>query len=580
MSIWSKLMRLRIAAETPSLHARVLHVSRTAAVVSLIAACAGSMSGQVVARNGMVATHNPLATQAGLRILQEGGNASDAAIGSAAVLAVVNPFMCGLGGVGGYALVYDAKTGKTEALDFIGNAPQSATVDQFRGDRLWDFSKSSTDGYLAPLVPGILAGWQALHDRYGSLSWERILAPAIEYAEKGFPVTPALASQIASTDFGKVTTYPYGRSLFSKPDGSLVKAGDILVQMDLAETLKLIAAEGPMAFYKGEIAKKIVKEMQTNGGLMTAADLAGYEAHWRQPIETTYRGYRVVTVPPGSSGMTILQDLNVLEGFDLEAMGRNSADYIHTVAEVEKLGFLDDDRYNTGRLGASVPVDKLISKDYAAEQRAKVNASKAQFYPPYRPGSISQLGEHTNHHTVIDKNHNIVTITQTLMYPSGVAVPGTGIFLNNGMCYFSLDPNDPNHVQGGTRPRFVMSPVIVFRFDKPYFATGAAGGWTIPQTVLQTILNIIDFRLMPDQAAAPPRFILRYLANSIPYVPGTDLTVDPGITPEVRKQLETRGHRLIAPRDEPVPSNTSVLNTILIDPKTGALWSGGGAAGW
>jgi gamma-glutamyltranspeptidase/glutathione hydrolase len=166
------------------------------------------------------------------------------------------------------------------------------------------------------------------------------------------------------------------------------------------------------------------------------------------------------------------------------------------------------------------------------------------------------------------------------MYPSGVVVPDTGIFLNNGMCYFSLDPNDPNHVQGGARPRFVMSPIIVFRFDKPYFATGAAGGWTIPQTVLQTILNLIDFRLPPDQAAGPPRFILRYLANSIPYVPGTDLTVDSGISAEVRKELEARGHRIIAPPDNPNAGSTPVLNTILIDPKTGALWSGGGAAGW
>lgn len=546
----------------------------------MVASVVGSATSQTIAKNGMVATHHPLATQAGLRILQQGGNAADAAIASAAVLAVVNPFMCGLGGVGGYAMVYDAKTGKTEALDFIGGAPKAATMEKFRGDRLWDFAKTSTDGYLAPVVPGILAGWAALHDRYGSMTWAQILAPAIDYAENGFPLTPAVAGQISSTDFGKVTTYPYGRSVFSKPGGGLVQAGDIWVQKDLAETLKQIAAKGPMEFYKGEIAKKIAKHMGDNGGLITAADLAGYEARWSQPIETMYRGYRMETVRPGSSGMTILQDLNILEGYDLESMGRNSAEYIHTVAEVEKLGFLDDDEYNTGRKGAAVPLDKLLSKQYAETQRARVNAKQAQYYPPYRPSSVSQLGEHTNHHTVIDKNHNIVTITQTLMYPSGVVVPETGIFLNNGMCYFSLDSNDPNHVEGGARPRFVMSPVIVFRFDKPYFATGAAGGWTIPQTILQTILNLIDFRLTPDQAAAPPRFILRYLANSIPYVPGTDLTVDPGISEEVRKQLEARGHRIIVPRENPAAGFTPTLNTIVIDPKTGALWSGGGAAGW
>jgi gamma-glutamyltranspeptidase/glutathione hydrolase len=553
---------------------------RLGILLTMVTSLVGTATSQTIARNGMVATHHPLATQAGLRILQQGGNAADAAIASAAVLAVVNPFMCGLGGVGGYAMVYDAKTGKTEALDFIGDAPKAATLDKFRGDRLWDFAKTSTDGYLAPVVPGILAGWAALHDRYGSMTWAQILAPAIDYAENGFPLTPAVAGQIASTDFGKVTTYPYGRSIFSNPDGSLLRAGDIWVQKDLAATLKQIAAKGPVEFYKGEIAKKIAGHMHDNGGLITAADLAAYEAHWSQPIETTYRGYRVLTVRPGSSGMTVLQDLNILEGFDLEAMGRNSADYIHTVAEAEKLGFLDDDQYNTGRMGAPVPLDKLLSKEYAATQRARINSKQAQYYPPYRPGSISQLGEHTNHHTVIDKNHNIVTITQTLMYPSGVVVPETGIFLNNGMCYFSLDANDPNHVEGGARPRFVMSPVIVFRFDKPYFATGAAGGWTISQTILQTILNLIDFRLTPDQAAAPPRFILRYLANSIPYVPGTDLTLDPGISDEVRKQLEARGHRIIKPRENPTAGFTPVLNTIVIDPKTGALWSGGGAAGW
>ena len=535
---------------------------------------------QTIGRNGMVATHHPLASQAGLRILEQGGNAVDAAIASAAVLAVANPFMCGLGGVGGYALVYDARSGKTEALDFVGDAPRAATLDQFRGDRLWDFSKAATDGYLAPLVPGILAGWAALHDRYGTMSWAQILAPAIDYAENGFPVTSAVAAQISSADFGKVTRYPYGHGLFTKPDGAPLAGGDIWVQKDLAQTLKAVAAKGPSEFYKGSIARKIAGHLRENGGLITEQDLAAYEAKWSKPVETTYRGYRVLTHRPGSSGMTVLQWLNVLEGFDLEAMGRNSAAYIHTVAEVEKLGFLDDDRYNDGKIGAEVPLEKLLSKEYAAGQRARIDSQKAQFYPPYRPSTVSRLGEHTNHHTVIDKNHNIVTMTQTLMYPAGVAVPETGLFLNNGMCYFSLDPNDPNRIEGGARPRFVMSPTIVFRFDKPYFATGAAGGWTIPQTILQTILNLIDFRLEPGKAAGGPRFIQRYLANSIPYVPGTDITLDTGISAEVRQQLTARGHRTIPPREDASGAATMILNTILIDPKTGALWGAGGVATW
>jgi gamma-glutamyltranspeptidase/glutathione hydrolase len=249
------------------------------------------------------------------------------------------------------------------------------------------------------------------------------------------------------------------------------------------------------------------------------------------------------------------------------------------VAETEKLGFLDDDRYNAGKAGATIPLGKLISKEYAAEQRGRINRSKAQFYQPISPSTVSTLGEHTNHHTVVDKDHNIVTITQTLMYASGVAVPGTGLFLNNGMCYFSLEPNDVNRVEGGERPRFVMSPTIMFRHDKPYFATGAAGGWTIPQTILQTILNVIDFKLDASRAAGGPRFILRYLENSIPYVPGTDLAIDAGIAADVRKELEARGHRLIGGAEDG-GAGTNVLNLILIDPKSGALWGAGGVATW
>lgn len=535
---------------------------------------------QSVGQNGMVSTSHPLASQAGLRILQHGGNAVDAAIAAAAVLAVANPFMAGLGGVGGYALIHDAKTGKTEALDFIGDAPKAATLEMFRGDKLWDFSKRATDGYLAPLVPGILAGWAAMHERYGSLTWAQILAPAIEYAERGFPVTPAVTRSMTTGEMSKARRYPYGRSLFAKGD-EVVQPGEIWVQKDLAATLKAIAAKGTAEFYKGDIARKIAKHFRENGGLITEEDLASYQPRWSEPIWTTYRGYRVATHRPGSSGMTILQWLNVLEGFDLEAMGRNSADYVHLVAEAEKLGFLDDDRYNTGKAQATIPLEKLISKEYAAEQRAKIDRRQARYYPPVSPATISSLGEHTNHHTVIDKHHNIVTITQTLMYASGVAVPETGLFFNNGMCYFSLEPSDANRIEGSERPRFVMSPTIVFRIDKPYIAVGAAGGWTIPQTILQTILNVIDFRMEIGRGAAGPRFILRYLENSIPYVPGTDLSLDAGFAADVRKELEARGHRLIEAREADAAGGSgNVLNAILIDPRSGALWGAGGVATW
>ena len=264
--------------------------------------------------------------------------------------------------------------------------------------------------------------------------------------------------------------------------------------------------------------------------------------------------------------------MNILEGYDLETLGRNTSEYIHLVSETEKLGFRDDDLYNSGQPGPDLPLPRIISKEYATEQRVLIDKNKATFYSSIRPESNPTLGEHTSHHTVIDKDHNIVTITQTLMYASGVVVPDTGLFFNNGMCYFNLEPGHPDELGGGKRPRFVMSPTILFRGNKPYLALGAAGGWTIPQTILQTILNVVDFRMNISEAAAGPRFILRYLRNSIPYVQGTDLSVDSGISDEIKNELLTLGHRIIESG-----SRGKTLHTILIDPQTGALWGSGGA---
>jgi gamma-glutamyltranspeptidase len=550
----------------------------TAAVASSLLLGAASHA-QSIGRNGMVATSHPLASSAGVRVLQAGGNAVDAAVATAAVLTVVNPFNAGIGGVGGYALVYDAKTGKTSALDFVGLAPRAARPEIFAGDRLWDFSKRATDGYLAPLVPGMVAGWAAMHARYGRLPWKTLFESAIEYAEEGFPVTPAVTRSMTTGEMSKVRRYMPGRQIFTH-DGEPWQPGEIWKQPDLARTLRAIAAGGAAEFYKGEIAKRLVSHILANGGLMTLEDLAAYQTVWSDPISTTYRGHLVQTHGPGSSGMTILQALNVLEGFDLERLGRNSADYVHLVAEAEKLAFLDDDRYNTGKASKGVPLARLLSKEYAAEQRARIDRSKALFPPPHRPSSTGTFGNETHHHTVVDRDHNIVTMTQTLMYPAGVVVPETGIFLNNGMSYFSLDPADPNYIEGGARPRFVMSPTIVFRGDRPLLAVGAAGGWTITQTILQTVLNVIDFRLEIGRAAGYPRFILRFLENSIPYVPGTDLSLEGSFPENVRKTLEARGHRIIPGRDMEGGSPGNVLNAIVIDVKSSALWGSGSVATW
>ena len=543
----------------------------------------GPAEGAGMSVNGMVVTSHPLAAQAGLRMLQAGGNAFDAAVASAAVLAVVEPLMSGLGGVGGYALIYDAEKAEVRSVDFIGAAPAAADPEAFTaGSRLWDRTHPARDSFMAPLVPGNLAGWAALLEEYGSMSWAEVLAPAIEYAEGGFAVTPAVNGPFGTSGFGAdVARYPYGASIFFK-GGKPWPVGEVLKQPDLAKTFQAVAESGPEILYGGALAETVVDFFQSNGGILTVEDFANYRARWSEPLAITYRGYTVYSQPPGGSGMTVLQALNILEQFDVAALEHNSEEFIHLVAEAMKLAFVDEDTWNTGKDYADIPLDRLLSKEYAAQQAARIDLSRAQFHAAVRPESDAPTAvEHTTHHTVVDKDHNVVTITQTLMLPAGVVVPETGIIFNNGMSYFSLDPEDVNLIEGGQRPRFVMSPTLVTRYDKPYFALGSAGGWTIPQTILQVLVRALDYEMDAPAAVTAPRFVVRYLANSIPYMDGTDLVLEKDFSDEVREALNARGHRLREP-----PSRIGMLNAIKIYPGSGVLSGGpdkrreGHAAGW
>jgi len=532
--------------------------------------------------NGMVVTSHPMAAQAGLRILQQGGNAFDAAVAAAATLAVVEPLMSGLGGVGGYALIYSSKEKAVRSLDFIGAAPRAATPDLFvAGARLWDRAHPARDSFVAPVVPGHLAGWASLLERYGTMSWRQVLAPAIEYAERGFAVTPAVSSPFADPGFGgAVGRYPYGASIFFK-DASPRPPADVLKQPDLARTLEVIAADGPAAFYGGALAARIVEFFRSNGGILALEDFAEYRARWVEPLSTTYRDMVVYSQPPGGSGMTVLQALNILECFDLAALEHNSVPFVHLIAEALKLAFADEDAFNTGKDHARIPLERLLSKQYAKQQAGRIDRSRAQFLPPVLRGRHTPGVEHTTHHTVVDRDRNVVSITQTLMLPAGMVVPGTGIIFNNGMSYFSLDPDDPNRVEGGQRPRFVMSPTIVMRHGTPYFALGSAGGWTIPQTIVQVLVRALDFGMDAHEAVAAPRFVLRYVGNSIPYMPGTDLVLERGFPEEAARQLAALGHRLPEPA-----RRLGMLNAIKIYPRLGVLSGGadarreGHAAGW
>jgi gamma-glutamyltranspeptidase / glutathione hydrolase len=538
--------------------------------------------GVTMAVNGMVVTSHAMAAQAGLRILQQGGNAFDAAVATAAVMAVVEPLMSGLGGVGGYALIYDSKTRTLRSLDFIGAAPMAAKADMFvAGSRLWERAHPARDSIVAPLVPGNLAGWAALVEQYGTMTWPQLLAPAIEYAEQGFIVTPAVHNPFKDPMFGgAVARYPYGAGIFFK-NGSPWAVGEVLKQPDLAKTLKTIAASGPKIFYGGALAERFVTHFQEHGGLLTVADFAKYGARWAEPLHTTYRDYDLYSQPPGGSGMTVLQALNILEQFDVSTLDHNSPEFVHLVVEALKLAFVDEDAHNSGKDYAKIPLDRLLSKAYARQQAARIDKGRAQFYPSAGRGSLSSGFEHTTHHTVVDGQHNIVTITQTLMLPSGVVVPDTGVIFNNGMSYFSVDPQDVNHIEGGQRPRFVMSPTIVVRHGEPFFALGSAGGWTIPQTIVQVILRALDFRMDADEAVSAPRFTIRYLGNSIPYMTGTDLVLERRFPSSTAKALAQYGHSVVEPAER-----LGMLNGIKIYPRTRVLSGGadprseGHAAGW
>jgi gamma-glutamyltranspeptidase/glutathione hydrolase len=484
--------------------------------------------------------------------------------------------------VGGYALIHDAKTGKVRSVDFIGTAPAATRPELFTaGARLWDRAHPARDSFVAPLVPGNLAGWAAILDTYGTMKWPQILAPAIEYAEQGFPVTAAVNTPFRDGGFGAaVARYPYGAGIFFK-NGAPWPVADVLRQPDLAKTLRAIAEGGPATFYGGALAEQFAAYFQENDGILTVKDFAGYQARWLEPLSITYRDYLVHSQPPGGSGLTILQALNILEQFDLASLEHNSPEFIHLVAEALKLAFVDEDAYNTGKDHAKIPLDRLLSKDYGRAQAARIDRAQAQFHPAARRTPVKPTFQHTTHHTVADRHRNVVTITQTLMLPAGMVVPGTGVIFNNGMSYFSTDPQDVNFVEAGQRPRFVMSPTIVMRHGQPYFALGAAGGWTIPQTILQVLLRALDFDMDAQAAVSAPRFVVRYLGNSIPYMPGTDLVLERGFAEATKKGLQAKGHRLPEPADR-----LGMLNAIKIYPRTLVLSGGadarreGQAAGW
>jgi gamma-glutamyltranspeptidase/glutathione hydrolase len=516
----------------------------------------------VTSRNGMVATDNRYATEAGLQVLMEGGNAVDAAVTIGFTLAVTYPRAGNIGG-GGFMLVYLAKSNEVIAIDYREKAPRAATGDMFLDKSGNVDTEKSRYGYLAAGVPGTVAGLAMALEKYGTISLERALKPAIEFAERGFPVDEGLRRSLHEAR-ERMKASPASMGIFFKKDGAPYRVGEFLVQRDLASSLKQIAQHGPAAFYEGEIAEKIAFAMKANGGLITDEDLASYEAVIREPVHGKYRGYDIYSMPPPSSGgVHLIQMLNLLEPLPISKFGHNTAQTIHFMAEGMKLAYADRSKYLGDPDFADVPASGLISKRYADELRRNINPYKATPSGKISPGNPIEHEESndTTHFSVMDKYGNAVSNTYTLnfSYGTGITIPGTGILLNNEMDDFSAKPGEPNAygliggrynaIEPGKRMLSSMTPTIVMKDGKPFLVTGSPGGSRIITIVLQIIMNVIDHGMNIAAATNAVRIHHQWLPD--------ELRVEKGLNLDTIRLLTEKGHKVVV--EDTMGSTESIM---------------------
>jgi len=513
----------------------------------------------VYAKNGMVATQETFATQVGVQVLREGGNAIDAAVATAFALSVTYPVAGNIGG-GGF-LVYRAAGGEAVAYDFRETAPARAHARMFLKDERYDFDVHH-NSHLSVGVPGTVAGLYLAWQEQGRLPWKQLLAPAIDLAEDGFPISPGLAQSLQSA-LPQMQNYSASVAQFSK-DGVPYEPGEILKQPDLARTLRRIAEEGPAGFYEGETAALIEKEMQAHGGWITREDLKNYRAKRRQPVRGTYRGYEVISMPPPSSGGTALVEmLNILEGYDLAASGHHSAQTVHWIAEAMRRAFADRARHlGDPDFNPAIPVGRLTSKPYAADLRRTILRNRASQSAP-STFEWPRESEETTHFSVVDEERNAVALTYTLEYGYGLGavVPGAGFLLNNEMGDFNASPGlttpegligtEPNLASPGQRMLSSMSPTILVREGKLFMVLGSPGGRTIINTVLLTILNAVDFQMNVQEAVDAPRLHHQWLPDRIHYERY-------GLSLDTIGLLQLRGHTM-----EIVPGQGNVAAILL-----------------
>ena len=498
------------------------------------------------AKNGIVTSASKLASEVGVAALKQGGNAVDAAIATAFALAVTWPTAGNIGG-GGF-MVYPGDDGYATTFDFREEAPLVATERMFLGP---DGNIADNSNHIGPLaigVPGTVAGLWKAHQELGSLPWAELVAPAVKLARDGIPITYALYTGF-SRNKARFGRYPSTMAKFYKADGSLYELGDTWRQPDLAHTLELIQDNGEDGFYKGENAKRLADFMTDIGGLITEEDLLKYESHEREPIRGTYRGYDIVSMPPPSSGgVALVEMLNILEGFDLQAMGHNSADYLHVLTEAMRRAFADRaEHLGDPDFNEDMPLQRLMDKNYAATLRASISMDEAG---KSSPTDFAQLyeSEETTHFSVVDKEGNRGSLTYTLEYGygSGIVVEGGGYLLNNEMGDFNAVPGVtntyligtyPNLVEAGKRPLSSMTPTIVAKNGKPIFTSGSPGGKTIINTTMQVILNVIDHGMNIAQSIEAGRIHHQWLPDVTSIEAGS-------LSPDTVRLYKEKGHQV------------------------------------
>ena len=514
----------------------------------------------VLALNGMVATSQPLAAQAGLQILMQGGNAVDAAVAAAATLNVVEPESTGVGG-DMFALVRHAREKKVHALNGSGRAPGAASIDRLRaaGHR-----QMPQDGPFSVSIPGTVHGWETILAEHGTMPLAEALAPAIRYAEEGFPVSDYIAYQWSGQG-PRLSARPGGDEMLL--NGRPPVQGEVMKLPTLAKTLRAIAEGGSDAFYRGEIAEKIAAFVQEQGGWITTEDLAAHTSDWDEAISTEYRGVTCWECPPNGQGIAALEALNIVEGFDVKGMGPQSVSRYHHLIEAMRLAFADAYRYVADPRMADVPITELTDKGWAAHRREMIDPERAMPHAPH--GDITAFGNgrggDTVYVSVVDGQGNACSFINSVYinFGSGLVVPGTGIVLQNRAALFSLDADHPNALTPGKRPYHTIIPAMATKDDELYLCYGVMGGFMQPQGHLQVMTNMVDFGMEPQAALNALRF----------QVIGDTTIIEEGLAPEVIGGLQALGHRL-----EMIQGHARVGmgggQVIQRNPETGVLWAG------